>query len=267
MTKFLREALKNPDQAFSVYVSIFIALSASLALIFLVSFFSIGIGDGYFSEEICTSRECQKSFTEAFAIPFLILEYGLKSLGAMIALGGLIVAIGGYVANYRLACTQIHHQSILEFKNFISKKIEGNKFLVKECVDPDTWYFYALPNSQLGELTPSQNYEETIDKINTLIEKTNVAITKFRDNYRHWHYLSQLKEELEKIGIKIHDIDRYELYTLEKEAFTLINNVNTIFFPCLHNKKIKNSKFSEIPWKKNTTPKQEKIKNPKIKNT
>lgn len=194
-----------------------------------VLFLGIGFGEGYFSRQLCFGRGCWEEFSSLFSLPLVVLEYSVKLIVAYSAAFGILVAVRSYLETKRVATSQVHLASRAAFEGFVSSRTARLRHLTPGVVSVDTWYSFMYPGSNRGDLELNPAYVALMHDIRRFVGRTDAFIEKVGRGYRHDRYQGPIMEKLLNVGIDISGTSRLDFFSLERESFQLINDVNRVF--------------------------------------
>lgn len=222
---------------------------AALVVVLLssVTFLSVGFGDEYFSRRLCFESGCWEEFVNLFSLPIALLVNGIKLLVAYSAIAGILVAVNTYVETRRMAVSQVHFSDAAAFKSFVNSAISKKHYLTPDKVSIETWYAMMYPGSRGGDLSLSSDYQNLLEELRAFSDKTDALILKAGRGYRHDRYHGAVIGKLRRLGFDLSSYSRLDFFSLERESYELINDVNAAFCPEQECTRLKPSMAHGIP--------------------
>jgi len=190
---------------------------------------AVGIGEGYFYRSLCFGEGCWEEFSRLFSMPISVAVLAGKALVAYSAVAGILVAVNNYVETRRVASAQVHLASRSSFERFVLDELSKMTYLSAANVSIHAWYAAIYPDSARGDLGVAAGYLKILDDVRLFAAKTDSFIVKAGRGYRHDRYHGPVIEMLGKFGFDLAGSSRLEFFSLEREAFSLINATNSVF--------------------------------------
>lgn len=204
---------------------------AAIGLTFAtIVFFTTGLQDGLFSENICFKDSCLKTFTEKFGFTLAILNCTGSILGGVATLGGIIVALMSYISTVKSTAVSNHISHLNIFITYIHTEIDKRERLNKQNFDVMRWYNLMYEDSANGNLNISEKYQKFVRSLNSDIEESNSLVANPKHGgYRYKHHQENIKKRFLELGIELHSLPRLDFYEVETQLFSIIANANNSF--------------------------------------
>lgn len=199
-------------------------------LLFVTSFISTGIHEGFFSRGFCFHNTCILNFTKGYSQSILILQATFILLGLVASIGGIVVALLGYTNSVSVSALGNHISHFKIFQEYLSYEINKRDRLSASSFDIFKWYNIIFNKSRSGSTSISQDYCDLIIKLNNVISESNTACTRAKSgSFSYVKHQNDITTLLRDFGIIHPRLPRNDYYEVEDQVFELIDNINREF--------------------------------------
>ncbi|MFD3245410.1 retron Ec48 family effector membrane protein [Rahnella aquatilis] len=213
-----------------------------ILLLFLYATFIIGIltfgasailtgtQEGYFKRDFCFNNTCLENAAAGFSQSILIMQAMFILLGIIASVGGIIVALMGYINSVSVSALGNHISHFKIFQEYLSYEINKRDRLSPSSFDIFKWYNIIFNKSRSGSTSVSEEYCTLVLKLNELISKSNTACTKAnKGSFSYVSHQINMVSTLAEFGIVQPRLPRNDFYEVEDQIIGLIANINREF--------------------------------------
>lgn len=206
------------------------AVAASGLVISATTFVATGVQDGAFSRPFCLTNECATEAANLFVQSLEILKSTVGLLSAIATVGGILVALLGYLNSASVSALGNHIAHFNVFQSFLASEIARRHLVSPASVDVYMWYRTIFHQSRSGVTAVSSRYVGLIEDIANEIERSNLQAKKAHEgSFRYVEHQNRIIEALAGVGITLTRHPRIDFFQVERELFSLISSVNAAF--------------------------------------
>lgn len=199
-------------------------------LTFGISAFLTGTQEGYFYRGFCFNNTCIKNAADGYSQSVLILQAMFILLGIVASIGGIIVALMGYINSVSVSALGNHISHFKIFQEYLAYEINKRDRLSPTSFDIFKWYNIIFNKSRSGSTSVSDEYCALVLKLNTIISDSNTACTKAnKGSFSYVSHQTKIVSTLIDFGIVQPRLPRNDFYEVEDQVIGLIANINREF--------------------------------------
>jgi len=235
--KSLRQWAKDlfaPYPRSLICLVLILCVVAALGLsISAITFIATGYQDGAFSRPFCVTNKCATEAANLFAQSLEILKSTVGLLGAIATVGGILVALLGYLNSTSVSALGNHIAHFNVFQSFLASEISRRHLVSPSSVDIYMWYRTIFHQSRSGITAVSSGYVDLVEVIASEIERSNMQAKKAHEgSFRYVEHQNRMIDALAGVGITLTRHPRIDFFQVERELLSLISSVNAAF--CYH---------------------------------
>ncbi|MBW4190957.1 retron Ec48 family effector membrane protein [Enterobacter bugandensis] len=221
---------KIDSHALRILLLCLITIISLGTILFVISFISTGMQEGFFRRDFCFHNSCILNFTKGYSQSILILQATFILLGLVASIGGIIVALLGYTNSVSVSALGNHISHFKIFQEYLSYEINKRDRLSASSFDIFKWYNIIFNKSRSGSTSISQDYCNLILKINSTISDSNTACSQAKSgSFSYVKHQNKITTLLRDFGIIQPRLPRNDYYEVEDQVFELIDNINREF--------------------------------------
>lgn len=189
-----------------------------------------GIQEGYFKRDFCFNNTCIKNAASGFSQSILIMQAMFILLGIIASVGGIIVALMGYINSVSVSALGNHISHFKIFQEYLSYEINKRDRLSPASFDIFKWYNIIFNKSRSGSTSVSEEYCDLVLALNTIVSDSNTACTKAKKgSFSYVTHQINMVSTLADFGIVQPRLPRNDFYEVEDQIIALIANINREF--------------------------------------
>lgn len=221
---------KTGSGALALLVVVMVTVAATGFLAAAIVGFIAVVGSGILSEQICFSEKCIKNASDVWQYPFYVLCATLNLLVSIATIGGIFVALLGYLHTTAATAFGNHISQLEVFQKYLESEISKRSRVSPRSVDIYRWYNLIFPDSDTGTLNVSLGYEGIVESLTSVIENGNSqSKSAVKGSFRFVSHQENMIKALSLFGIKLDRQPRVEFFEIEDEILSLIRAVNFAF--------------------------------------
>ncbi|MGM8850236.1 retron Ec48 family effector membrane protein [Salinicola halophyticus] len=196
----------------------------------LTIFFCTGFNENAFEKSICFSNDCIVEFSRTFQSALIVLKGSGAIIIGVLTLGSFRVASKSYLSNKNAYNANSHIAHLNVFMSYLNNEVAKKDKLNITTFDPLKWYNSIYPHSKHGKLEASNDY---LSKLKSLQEELDKSSNYFSQPspkiFQHNDHQDRIMAALAPIGIKLNRLPPLDFYSVEDQAFSVIDNINHSF--------------------------------------
>lgn len=206
------------------------AITITGIVTFGISAILTGTQEGYFEKDFCFNNTCIKNAATGYSQSILILQAMFILLGIVASIGGIIVALMGYINSVSVSALGNHISHFKIFQEYLSYEINKRDRLSPASFDIFKWYNIIFNKSRSGSTSVSDEYCALVLKLNNIISNSNAACTKAnKGSFSYVSHQINIVSTLIEFGIVQPRLPRNDFYEVEDQIIALIANINREF--------------------------------------
>jgi hypothetical protein len=179
--------------------------------------------------DLCFSSKCFNDFEVMYSGAILVLKFCVSLVWIYVLVSGVYIALKNYLMSVRTSALSSHVSHITMFKNYVEDEVGRIDGLRNKKINVFVWYQLAFPLSPSGDVSISEEYDKTINIINSAVNDTNESMTSPKGRYSYKIHQDRMIKAVKPLGISLDRLPRNDFYRVEEEIFELIDSVNQTF--------------------------------------
>lgn len=186
--------------------------------------------DELFNLDFCFTDDCVGYFVSNLSNSIAIANATLEVLVAVATVGGIIVALLGYLNSSHTSALSNHISHFSIFHSYLNGEVGKLSMVSPESIDVLSFYNFIFHKSRSGKTDVSSDYINFVKDLNSEVITSNGKAKGVQDGaFRYKDHQARLIQLLVRAGITMTYLPRNDFYAAEGQVFSLIEKVNQSF--------------------------------------